>query len=175
MDRNMLKKVLEYYDEFLYSFLLKNRDIMPNRFKKIIAQFYPDARIRKQYLEEFSVKMQEGTYSNIGLTVISDGANTPMVEIGRNVSIAPFVTFICDSNPNNAIELKNIEYVKNKLIKNEKIIIEDEVWIGANVTILPGVIIKKGCIIGAGSVVTKNTEPYYIYVGVPARKLKKIK
>ena len=51
--------------------------------------------------------------------------------------------------------------------------IEDDVWIGANCTILDGVRIAKGCIIGAGSVVSKSTEPFGIYAGVPARLIKK--
>lgn len=52
------------------------------------------------------------------------------------------------------------------------IIIEDDVWIGAGVKVLDGVTIAQGCVIGANSVVTKSTEPYGIYVGVPARKIK---
>lgn len=37
---------------------------------------------------------------------------------------------------------------------------------------MPGVEIAKGCIIGAGAVVTKNTKPYGIYGGVPAKRMK---
>jgi len=46
--------------------------------------------------------------------------------------------------------------------------------IGASVTILPGVVIGENSNIGAGSVVIKDTEPGYIYVGNPARKLRKV-
>lgn len=52
------------------------------------------------------------------------------------------------------------------------ITIEDDVWIGGGVKILDGVTVGKGCIIAAGSVVTKSTEPYSIYGGVPAKFLK---
>jgi acetyltransferase-like isoleucine patch superfamily enzyme len=51
------------------------------------------------------------------------------------------------------------------------ITIEDDVWIGAGARILDGVRIAQGSVIGAGAVVTKSTEPYGIYVGVPARKM----
>jgi galactoside O-acetyltransferase len=37
--------------------------------------------------------------------------------------------------------------------------------IGANSVILPGVTIGEGCAIGAGSVVTKNLEPWGVYIG----------
>ena len=35
-----------------------------------------------------------------------------------------------------------------------------------------GVTIAKGCVIGANAVVTKDTEPLGIYVGIPAKKIK---
>jgi acetyltransferase-like isoleucine patch superfamily enzyme len=38
---------------------------------------------------------------------------------------------------------------------------------------MSGVKIGNGCIIAAGSIVTKDLEPYWIYAGSPARKLKK--
>lgn len=44
--------------------------------------------------------------------------------------------------------------------------------IGANTVILPGVVIGEGVGIGAGAVVTKDCEPWMIYVGSPARALR---
>ncbi len=54
----------------------------------------------------------------------------------------------------------------------EKVIIEADVWIGYGSIILSGVKICEGSIIAAGSVVTRDVEPYSIYAGVPAKKLK---
>ena len=56
---------------------------------------------------------------------------------------------------------------------NNPIVIEHDVYIGENVIIMPGVRIASGTVIGTGAVVTKNTEPYGVYVGVPARLIKK--
>ena len=39
-------------------------------------------------------------------------------------------------------------------------------------TILPGVTIGKCSVIGAGALVIDNVEPYSIYAGVPARKIR---
>lgn len=50
--------------------------------------------------------------------------------------------------------------------------IEDDVWIGYGATVMQGVIIGEGSIIAAGSVVVKNIEPYSIYGGNPAKKLR---
>ena len=51
-------------------------------------------------------------------------------------------------------------------------IIEDDVWVGYGSTIISGVKIGTGSIIATGSLVTKDVEPYSIYGGVPAIKLK---
>lgn len=45
-------------------------------------------------------------------------------------------------------------------------------WIGAYSIIMCGVNIGVGSIIAAGSIVTKDVEPYSIYGGVPAKKIK---
>ena len=44
--------------------------------------------------------------------------------------------------------------------------------IGTNVVIMPNVTIGEGSVIGACSLVTKDTEPWTVYVGVPARPVK---
>lgn len=38
---------------------------------------------------------------------------------------------------------------------------------------MSGVNIADGCIIGAGAVVTKDTEAYCVYGGVPAKLIKR--
>jgi galactoside O-acetyltransferase len=44
--------------------------------------------------------------------------------------------------------------------------------IGTNAVVLPGVTLGEGSVVGACSLVNKDTEPWTIYVGVPARPLK---
>lgn len=55
---------------------------------------------------------------------------------------------------------------------NEKVVIEDDVWVGHGAIILSGVTVGQGSIIAAGSVVTGDVQPYSIYGGNPARKIK---
>jgi acetyltransferase-like isoleucine patch superfamily enzyme len=45
-------------------------------------------------------------------------------------------------------------------------------WLGARVVVLPGVHVAPGCVVGAGAVVTRDTEPNGVYVGVPARRVR---
>lgn len=94
--------------------------------------------------------------------------------IEDNVLIGPKVTIITGDHRTDVIGKHIIDISDDeKLPENDKdVIIENGVWIGANVTILKGVRIGKDSIIAAGSVVTKDVEPYSIYGGVPAKKLK---
>lgn len=63
--------------------------------------------------------------------------------------------------------------IRNRLADIEKdIIVEEDALVCANVTLLSGVTIGRGCIIGAGTVVRKNTPPYSIVIGNPARVIK---
>lgn len=48
----------------------------------------------------------------------------------------------------------------------------EDVWLGANVTVTPGVTIAEGCVVGANAVVTRDTEPRGVYMGVPARRVR---
>lgn len=50
--------------------------------------------------------------------------------------------------------------------------IENDVWVGYGSTVMGGITIGEGSIIGAGSLVTKDVEPYSIYAGTPARKIR---
>jgi len=44
--------------------------------------------------------------------------------------------------------------------------------VGVNTTILPGVTLEEGAAIGAHSLVTKSCEPWSVYFGCPATKIK---
>ena len=100
-------------------------------------------------------------------------------EIGNNVIIANQVGLIgrydhhyqqIGTPTRLASQVRDSDYGWKEL--NEKIVIEDDVWIGFGSIILSGVKIGQGSIIAAGSVVTKNVEPFSIYAGVPAKKVK---
>lgn len=57
--------------------------------------------------------------------------------------------------------------------KNLMTTVGDDVWVGYGSIIMSGVTLGNGCIVAAGSVVTEDLEPYWIYAGVPAKKIRK--
>lgn len=161
----------ERLDQFVYDRLTALVDVLPMRLVKMVANYYTDARVRKLYWRRLGIEMGEGTYANLGLALIA-GSAAPTVHIGRNVSIGPGVTFITKAAANNGQEINTLPYVREHLTTEGDITVEDEVWFGANVTVLPGVRIGRCTVIGAGSVVTKDLEPYSVYVGAPARRIR---
>ena len=52
-----------------------------------------------------------------------------------------------------------------------RVVIGEDVWVGSGVIITAGVTVRKGTIVAAGAVVTKDSEPYSVIAGVPARKI----
>jgi galactoside O-acetyltransferase len=49
---------------------------------------------------------------------------------------------------------------------------ENFAGVGTNVVILPGVTLGEGSVVGACALVNKSTEPWTIYVGIPAKPVK---
>lgn len=85
------------------------------------------------------------------------------ITLEDDVFVGPNVTFTNDLFPKS----KNVDFeLKETLIKKGA-------SIGANATILAGITIGENALIGAGSVVTKDVPANEIWVGNPAKYLKK--
>lgn len=121
------------------------------------------------------------SYSNIFIGHdVHIGYNADMVAtksrifIGNHVVFGPHVS-IRGGDHRTDIVGKFIDQVTDemKLPQNDQdVVFEGDNWIGMNTTILKGVVVGRGCIIAAGSVVVKNTPPYSVIGGVPAKVLK---
>lgn len=123
-------------------------------------------------------------------TYISKNSSLPFSSVGRFAQIGSNVEVIIGdhllkdnisthpafySNLGQAgfIFTEESTYPSAKVTENNKLLeIGNDVWIGSNVQILNGVKIGDGCVIATGAVVTKDLEPYTIYGGVPAKKIR---
>jgi maltose O-acetyltransferase len=131
---------------------------------KYIIHIGNDCRIMRNIYVGNGNNVSIGSHSRINENVRLDN-----VIIGENVMIARDTIVLGKMHGFDDIEIPmNIQ--KNVVIRPT--IIEDDVWIGVRTIVLPGKRIAKGCIIGAGSVVTKDTDLYGVYAGVPARLVK---
>jgi len=99
-------------------------------------------------------------------TWIGEGAwldSLAPIRIGSNACLSQGVT----------IETGNHDWSKTTfdLIVRE-VIVEDGAWAAVESLLLPGSRLASHAILGAGSVLSGETEPYGIYSGVPACKVK---
>jgi acetyltransferase-like isoleucine patch superfamily enzyme len=56
-------------------------------------------------------------------------------------------------------------------LKTGEVVIRKHGLLGASCVILPGVVVGEGCSVGALSMVSKSTEDWSVYAGVPAVKI----
>lgn len=113
----------------------------------------------------FGPEVSIGDNSGIGINCDIIGP----VAIGKNVMMGPECAIY---TTNHSHDRTDIPMILQGYTPEKPVVIEDDVWIGRRVIILPGVTIGKGCIVAAGAIVTKNTPPYVIVAGNPAKVIK---
>lgn len=116
------------------------------------------------------------------------------VEIGDYVHIAPYVCIIGGAKAKLIMEhfsgisaggkiicgsddftkgLMNPQVPEQyKAVKYTTVTLECFTCVGVNSVVMPGVTMAIGSILGANSLLTKDTEPWTIYVGSPAKAVK---
>ena len=62
--------------------------------------------------------------------------------------------------------------MKFRKIMRARVEIGRHAIVGAGSVIFPGVILGEGSSVGSCSMITKSTEPWSVYFGVPAKKIK---
>jgi acetyltransferase-like isoleucine patch superfamily enzyme len=105
-------------------------------------------------------KISIGNNCSIGHNSLLDGRRG--IRIGNNVDLAGYVRIFTLGHDLNDPSYKTM---------GKPVTIEDDASIFTGAYILPGITIKKGTAIALGSVVTKDTEPWGVYGGNPARKI----
>ena len=116
------------------------------------------------WLGSARLEIGESTFINYDCTI----DNSATVSIGARCDIGRGVTILTTNH-----EMASHRRRAGNAI-HEPVSIGDGVWIGANVTILPGVRIAEGAVIGAGAVVARDCESDAVYVGTPARLLRRL-
>lgn len=113
------------------------------------------------------------------------------ISIGRNSHVTPFCLIaggekgvwigdFCTFAYRVSVFSQSDDYLGNSMVnstvparykveKKAAVLVANHVIVGAGSVILPGVSLAEGTSVGASSLVTKSTEPWGIYYGVPAR------
>lgn len=116
------------------------------------------------------------------------------ISIGRYVHIAVGVTLIgrasirvddfCGLSGRVAVYSSSDDYSGSAMVgptipeqftkvRHAPVHLEKHVIVGAGSVVLPGVVLHEGAAVGALSTVTKTCEPFSIYLGAPAKLLKR--
>lgn len=165
---------------------LSNYDLNNMNFKKLGKNIKISSKASIYNCEEIEI----GDNSRIDDFCIISGK----IKIGKNVHIAPFclvaggsegivfhdfsglayqVQVFTQSDDYSGETLTNPTIPKK--FKNESklsILIGKHVIVGAGSIILPGVSLLEGTAVGAMSLVRKSTEPWSIYLGNPAKRIR---
>jgi acetyltransferase-like isoleucine patch superfamily enzyme len=128
--------------------------------------FFPSYRVSLLRLCGFSIGSE--VYIADDLIIVEELSDRNNITIGNRVSIAPRVTLVTSSHPNNS-RIRGFAPVAQGSIT-----IEDDAWLGAGCVILPGVRIGRGAVVGANSVVSQDVPPLHVVAGQPARTVREL-
>lgn len=188
----MFMKVIEYFHRYGFlAMVLQIKKVIVLRGysylkKKSVSRCGSDFRVNYPLTilggenicvgNNFLAMGQNYLYSNDGELIIGNNiamnTNVQISASGGKIVIGDDVLI----GPNVVIRAANHGIMRKMLINKQThsggtIIIENDVWIGSNAVILRNVRIATGTVVAAGAVVVKDTEPYSIVGGIPAKKI----
>jgi acetyltransferase-like isoleucine patch superfamily enzyme len=116
-----------------------------------------------------STAMEIGDYVHIApYTCIIGGKNSKLV-MGKFSGISAGSKILCGSDDFTKGLMNPQVPIKYRPTKTTTITFEDYSCVGVNCVVMPGVTLAEGSVVGSNSVLTKDTEPWTIYVGSPAK------
>lgn len=160
---NRLKRLMWYFTNVLFFI----NPLNPISGIKVLLLRWFGAKIGKGVVIKPSVnikypwRLKIGDYTWIGENVWID--NLANVTIGSNVCISQGAMILCGNH--------NYKKTTFDLIIGD-ITLEDGSWVGAQSVVCPGVTLHSHSVLGVNSVANHDLEPYSIYQGNPAQKIR---
>ena len=118
-----------------------------------------------------ALKIHSNVHISSGCKII--GGKKAMVEFFEFSTLSPNVVLAAGSDDyvsGIATPLVDLKYKGN--VEYGKIILKKHCIIGSNSVVLPNVKINEGACVGALSLVKKDLEAWWLYAGVPVKKIK---
>ncbi len=119
-----------------------------------------------------STQAKIGNYIHIAPSVSIIGGASALLTMEDFSNIGSGGRIVCASDDFTQGLISPVVPIEYRTVINKPITFKKFATLGVNCTVLPGVTLGEGCIVGANSVVTKDTEPWMIYAGSPARPIK---
>lgn len=114
-----------------------------------------------------------GDYIHIGPYVTVIGGGKAQLAMGGFNTVGAGSRILCASDEflgAGLVGMSPPEYRDNVIC--EAVVFQLFSSIGTNVVVHPGVTLSEGSVVGSCSLVTKDTEPWMIHYGIPARPIK---
>ncbi len=96
--------------------------------------------------------------------ILEDNTIQPFVRIGDNVVLWS------GNHLGHHSEIRDHVFFSSHVVLSGHCRVESRCFLGVNSTIRDGLCIAEGSLVGMGAVVTRDTEPWGVYTGSPARK-----
>ena len=112
-----------------------------------------------------------GDYVHIGPSVCVIGGVSSWLYMEHFSGISANCTIVCGSDDFTKGMLNPQVPFKYRKTKIGRVVFQRFSCVGVNCTVMPNVVLGEGSVVGAGSVVTKDTEPWGIYIGSPAKRV----
>lgn len=164
--RNYKKwEVVKYLHFFYLSFANNILNRIPSyRFRRYCYKYIYGMRIGKNSHIQMGVRIYSpwniiiGDNCAIGHNCLLDGRRG--IVIGHSVDISGYVKILTLGH-----DLDDPDYQT----KGARVTINSYCSVFTSSSILPGVTLAEGSVIGLGSVITRDTKPWAIYAGIPAK------
>lgn len=116
-----------------------------------------------------STSMVIGDYVHIApYTCIIGGKDSKLV-MGNFAGISAGCKILCGSDDFTKGLMNPQVPIEYRSPKVTTITFKDYSCVGVNCVVMPGITLAEGSVVGSNSVLTKDTEPWTIYVGSPAK------
>ena len=113
-----------------------------------------------------------GNYIHIAPSVSIIGGVSAKIIMEDFTNIGSGGRIVCATDDFSQGLISPVVPIQHRTVINLPVVFKKFSTLGVNCSVLPGVTLGEGSIVGANSVVTKDTEPWMIYAGSPARLIK---
>jgi len=135
---------------------------------KDLARFGNHVAIDKGFY--CTTEIDIGDYVHIAPYNVIIGGRDAKLTMGHFSGLASGSKIVCGGDDFSSGALMNPQVpIKYREPLITEVVFEAFSCVGVNCSVMPGVTLAEGSVVGANSVLTKNTEPWTIYVGSPAR------
>jgi galactoside O-acetyltransferase len=119
-----------------------------------------------------SVELHIGNWVHIAPFVSIVGGILGKCFIGNFSGVSAGGRIICASDDFVNSLLCPIIPIEYRTVVGGIVTLKDFSLVGTNAVVMPNITMAEGSVLGAGAVLTKDTEPWMVYTGIPAKPIK---